>query len=102
MLVNALSTGTIYNLQVATQDVLHQPTRKSLFPALEPIIQAALEAGALAAFLSGGGSSIVALASGREMTIAYEMAEMARKWRVNGEAKVLKPSSRGCYVVSAI
>ena len=100
LLVNALATGAAEDLRVATQDALHQPARQGLFPAMEPIIKASLEAGALGAFLSGGGSSIVAFTRGREMTIGYEMAEMARKCRVGGALKVLRPSARGCYVAS--
>jgi homoserine kinase len=68
---------------------------------MESIIQAALQGGALGAFLSGAGSSIVAFTRGREVTVGYEMAEAARKWSVEGALKVLRPVSRGCYVVSA-
>ena len=35
------------------------------------------------------------------MTVGYEMAEAARLWGVSGAVKVLRPTPRGCYVVSA-
>ena len=101
LLVNALATGKAEDLRVATQDALHQPARQRLFPAMESIIQAALQGGALGAFLSGAGSSVVAFTRGREVTVGYEMAEAARKWGVDGAVRVLRPVSRGCYVVSA-
>jgi homoserine kinase len=101
LLVNALATGRVDDLGVATQDALHQPARQRLFPAMERIIQAALGAGALGAFLSGGGSSVVALTQEREMTIGYEMADVAEKSGVTGTFRVLRPTLRGCYVVSA-
>jgi hypothetical protein len=40
-------------LGVATQDRLHQPYRQVMFPAMERIFQAARDAGAYGAFLSG-------------------------------------------------
>ena len=51
LLVNALATGKAEDLRVATQDALHQPARRRLFPAMERVIQAGLAAGALGAFL---------------------------------------------------
>ena len=41
-------------------------------------MRAALAAGALGAFLSGSGPSILALTNGREFTVGYEMADVAR------------------------
>ena len=54
MLVNGLSTGRLDKLRVATQDVLHQPARQAIFPAMKYVLRAALDAGAAGAFLSGG------------------------------------------------
>ena len=42
------------------EDILHQPSRGELFPALFPIIAAANEAGAYGSYLSGGGSTVAA------------------------------------------
>ena len=99
LLVNALATGRLEDLRVATGDRLHQPYRQRLFPAMKTIFAAALEAGALGVFLSGSGSSILALTSGREMTVAYEMAEAARQASVPGAVKITGPTSRGAHVV---
>ena len=101
LLVNALATGRMEDLRVATQDRLHQPARQALFPAMKNIFRAALDAGALGVFLSGGGSTVLALTRGREMTIGYEMAEAAKLSSVNGEVKVTRPSLQGAHVVGA-
>lgn len=98
-LVNAMATGRLEDLRHATRDRLHQPYRKQLFPAMKVIFEAALDAGALGVFLSGSGSTILALTHGREMTVAYEMAEAARKATVEGEVKVTVPSPRGAHQV---
>ena len=65
---------------------------------MKVIIQAALDAGALGAFLSGAVSSILALCKGREMTIGYEMAEAGSKSGVGGEVIVTHPTLSGASV----
>ena len=99
LLVNALATGDLDRLAVATQDRLHQPPRQSIFHPMKVIMRAALDAGAHAAFLSGAGSTILALSSAREMTIGYEMAEAASKAGVDGDVIVTKPTAGGVRVL---
>ena len=99
MLTQALTTGNLSNLRIATQDKLHQPHREKIFPAMSQIFTAAMNAGASAVFLSGGGSSILALATSRLMTIGYEMANAADKAGVTGNLKVTRPSSKGAQVI---
>ena len=101
LLVNALATGRLDDLRLATMDRLHQPYRQKLFPAMKVIFSAALTGGALGVFLSGSGSTVLALTKGHEMTVAYEMAEAARQANIEGEVKITRPTSRGAYVVGA-
>ena len=61
--------------------------------------RAALDAGALGVFLSGAGSTVLALARGRELTIGCEMADAADKSGVDGTIRVTKPSPLGAHVV---
>jgi homoserine kinase len=100
LLVAALVEGFNELLWEATQDRLHQPARMQLFPQMPLIFAAAREAGALAAFLSGGGSTILALARGHEEEIASAMAEAARSGGVNGETKVVHLSDDGAHAVA--
>ena len=99
LLVNALATDDLDLLRVATQDRLHQPHRQSIFHPMRVILRAAMDAGAFGAFLSGAGSSVLALTSGREMTIGYEMAEAASKAGVEGEVVVTGVEGRGARTV---
>lgn len=99
LLVRAFSTGDLAHLAVATDDRLHQPARQAMFPAMKNIFRAALGAGALGVFLSGAGSSVLALARDREVTIGYEMADAAAKSGVTGALKITQPTSQGAYVV---
>ena len=99
LLVRALAIGDLAHLDTATADRLHQPARQRIFPAMKNIFRAALEAGALGVFLSGAGSSVLALARGRELTIGYEMADAAAKSGVEGTVKVTRPTNLGAHVV---
>ena len=99
LLVNALGTGRLDHLPLATRDRLHQPYRQKLFPAMKVIFQAAMKAGALGVFLSGSGPTILALTRGREMTVAYEMADAARQANVDGETKITRPTPQGAHPV---
>ena len=99
MLVNALATGDFTYFSLATEDRLHQPARQTIFPAMKNIFRAALASGALGVFLSGAGSSVLALTRDREMTIGYEMAEAASKSGVGGTFKITRPTSQGAHVV---
>ena len=98
LLVAGMATNHPEYLAIATQDRLHQPYRRPLFPAMKVIFQAALDAGALGVFLSGSGSTILALTQGREMTVAYEMAEAARQASVDGNVRVTQPTVRGAHL----
>lgn len=77
LLVAAVATGRLEALAEATVDRLHQPYRARLVPGLEECMAAARAAGALGAFLSGAGPSVLALvptdeAVGRRVAAAMQ------------------------------
>jgi homoserine kinase len=99
LLVAALASGRLELLDAATQDRLHQPARAKIFPAMQAIFQAAREAGALCAYLSGGGSTVLALAREGEEAIGRAMAQAAAKAGASGETIMTRPSDNGAHVV---
>ena len=99
LLVNSLATGNLGNLRFGLMDRLHQPYRQRLFPPMKVIFKAALDAGALGVFLSGSGSTILALTKGQEMTVAYEMAEAGRKAGLQGDVKITVPTAQGAHQI---
>ena len=101
LFVAGMATNHPDYLSVATQDRLHQPYRQSLFPAMKLLFEAARGAGALGVFLSGSGSTVMALAKGREMTVAYEMAEAARQAGVDGGVRITQPTVRGTHLLDS-
>lgn len=100
LLIAALSQGRLDLLDAATQDRLHQPARGQIFAAMDAIMGAAHEAGALAAYLSGGGSTVAALTTEREEDIARAMSDAALARGHTGRTIVTQPSPEGTIVIS--
>jgi homoserine kinase len=99
LLLTALQTGRYELIGKAMQDRLHQPYRQALFPAMPDIIQAALEAGAHGACLSGGGSSLIALASSRFHEVLNAMQVAAREAGIEGTGVVLRADQKGARTI---
>lgn len=68
LLTGSLVTGDLHNLQVAVGDCLHQPYRFSLIPGGEEVVRSAKGLGALGAFLSGAGPTIIAMVDKEDKT----------------------------------
>ena len=98
-LVNAMASSRPQDLAWATDDKLHQPYRLKLFPAMEAIFVGAMSGGALGVFLSGSGSTILALTQGNEQTVAGGMRSAAAQAGVSAYTMLTKPSQRGAHVV---
>ncbi|MHB8595344.1 MAG: homoserine kinase [Ktedonobacteraceae bacterium] len=99
LLMAALRAGRYELIGEAMQDRLHQPYRQTLFPAMPAIIDAALAAGAHGASLSGGGSSLIALASGHFHDILHAMQETAKSNGVDGTGMILRADQVGARVI---
>ncbi len=100
LLVASMESEHPEYLNIATQDRLHQPYRQTIFPQMKVIFAAAQAAGAFGVFLSGSGSTILALARDRAMTVAYEMFDAARLAGVDGRVEVTQPTVLGAHVVT--
>jgi len=108
-LINALSSNN------GVDDALQQTQRAAtVYPHLEPIVKAAILAGASAAYLSGAGPSVMALTSGAsgdiftqrykervDRAVAEAMLAAAKLHNVPGEVFITAPVEKGAHVVSA-
>lgn len=99
LLATCLATGRLDLLRVATQDALHQPWRRALFPAMEVLFRAALDAGALCAFLSGAGPAVLALTVHDADLVAHSLREAALRERVPGSTRLARPDMAGAHLV---
>jgi homoserine kinase len=90
-------------LRTAMEDRLHQAYRTSAYPALPALLDAALDAGALGAALSGSGSSVVAFTDSIEASdaVADALVRAAGSAGLEGSVQVLHPRTAGAVVVEA-
>lgn len=101
LLVAALTQGAWELLRTATQDRLHQPARTKLMPFMPAVFAAARKAGAHAAFLSGAGPTILALASSDWERVGAAMQRVAAEQETPGDYQVLSVATRGAHIVKS-
>jgi len=99
LLVAAMAAGRFDLLRTATADRLHQPARAKLFPAMYELFEAAVDAGAACAYLSGGGSAILAMTKGDTGPVEAAMEALAVRRGVAGRTLVTDFSERGAEVL---
>ncbi|MEX2032672.1 MAG: homoserine kinase [Dehalococcoidia bacterium] len=100
LVVAALTQRRYDALDVAVEDTLHQPARSQLFPAMYPIFEAAREAGAYGAYLSGGGSTVAAFVSpDLADAVAAAMLRRCGEHGVGAVTRVVAMSGTGAQVV---
>jgi homoserine kinase len=96
LLVHALHSGRYEVLREATQDRLHQPYRRHLYPWTAAAIEAALVAGCYGAAVSGAGPTVFALCPpGSGPAVAASMASAAPE---RGRALVTRVAESGMTV----
>ena len=98
LILAAIQSKQYELLRVAMQDRIHQPTRTNIFPLMPNLIKAAIDAGAFGAALSGGGSSIIALANKNFNEIGDAMKKAAKKHKLTGTSKTLEIINEGVFV----
>mmetsp|Transcript_5757 Transcript_5757/g.8639 ORF Transcript_5757/g.8639 Transcript_5757/m.8639 type:complete len:434 (-) Transcript_5757:1044-2345(-) len=112
-LVHSLCTGNLDNLKYGVEDKMHQPQRGGkLYNYLYPMIEAAQNAGASCAYLSGAGPTVMALTSGasgdiftqreKERTdtgVAKAMLKVADAHGIKGQLLVTQPVHEGARVI---
>ncbi len=102
LLIGALTSGRYELLGTATEDVMHQPARASLFPAMLPIFQAARDAGAYGVYLSGGGSTVAAFTdAARGEDVAGAMRTAAAAHGLTADTRVCAMRAEGVSVVES-
>jgi homoserine kinase len=96
----ALQTGRLDLLRDAAEDRLHQPYRAALIPGMDEVLAEGHRAGALAAFLSGAGPTLLALVSGDSHDVGTRMAV---RWHevsgVTADVRELPVDAEGAVVL---
>lgn len=99
LLVASMLTGKYENFDMVMEDRVHQPYRAALIPGMEEIFAHAKEAGALASYLSGAGSTLMAMVK-REDAAAFQekMAAYLKTLPHNWELTILEPDREGVRI----
>jgi homoserine kinase len=102
--VAGLATGRYELLKYLTVDRLHEPYRATVYPQLPRLIEAAREAGALGACLSGAGSTILAFADSMNGITRIEAAFVAAAADTDlpGQVVVVEPRNKGAKVLKLV
>lgn len=103
LLVAALASGQSEALAEATRDRLHQPYRLTLYPAGATLLHTAMQAGALGAFTSGAGPTVLALCADEPQAqqVGDALAATALRLGEPGQSLQLALIDRGAHVVVA-
>ncbi|HXG39302.1 MAG TPA: homoserine kinase [Candidatus Limnocylindrales bacterium] len=99
--IAGLSIGRVDLLRSLTVDRLHEPYRARVYPELPRLVEAARDAGALGACLSGAGSTIVAFSDSVAAIARVEAALQATAAELDlpGRLVVVPPRNVGASVV---
>ena len=99
LLVASMMTGKYENFDMAMEDCVHQPYRAQLIPGMHEIFKHAKEFGAVASYLSGAGSTLMAMvtkdqAEEFERKMSVYLGTLEHNWELN----LLKADMQGVLV----
>lgn len=99
LMTASLFSGSLENLKVATDDMLHQPFRMGLINGAETAFRVAFEAGAYGVYISGAGSTVMAIIGENDNSFAETVAiELKKNGIFNWTVTELKTDSVGAVV----
>lgn len=100
-LIAGLCTSNYDLIGRSLNDVIVEPVRKTLIPHFDDAKQAAIDAGALGAGISGSGPTIFALSKGRNIAddVAEALKHVYAKTKIDFEVYVSKINTEGVKVI---
>lgn len=99
LMTASLFSGSLENLKVATDDMLHQPFRMGLINGAETAFRVAFETGAYGVYISGAGSTIMAIIDDKDDLFADNIkVELKKNGIFNWTVTELKADSLGAVV----
>lgn len=90
-----LQEGQFGALKTCLEDSLHEPYRAELIPDFYKVIQSAEELGAYGAYLSGAGSTIMALCPSSDVKFPEKMEKALQNCEKQWQVKVLEVDTMG-------
>ncbi|HNX29286.1 MAG TPA: homoserine kinase [Syntrophomonadaceae bacterium] len=98
-LLASIFNNDFSHMFIAMDDKIYQPYRKQFIPGFDEVLKNAKKAGAIGAFLSGAGPSVIAFAEDREEMIGRSMKEIFADHDVACRILYLKPDQAGTLII---
>ena len=100
--IAGIALGRFDLLRVVTVDRLHEPYRATVYPQMPRLIEAARDAGAIGACLSGAGSTVIAFSDSIRSLSRIEGAFAAASADMDLEGRILvvSPRNQGAQVIA--
>lgn len=95
----ALHRGDFSALKICLKDQLHEPYRASLIPNFHDVIEEAIKMGAYGAYLSGAGSTIMAICPKSIVDFSKEMKEKLLEYENHWNVKPLEIDQEGVCLI---
>lgn len=98
MLISAMNNCELDKLRISVQDKIHQNYRKVLIRNMGEVFSKAQEYGSYAEFISGSGSTLIALIDSKNHEFYNNMKNFLNKLEDKWEIHILKPDFEGATV----
>ena len=99
LMTASLFSGRLENLKIATDDMLHQPFRMGLIKGADTAFRVAYETGAYGVYISGAGSTIMAIVDDKDDTFAARIGvELKKNGIFNWTVTELRTDSKGADI----
>ena len=99
LMTASLFSGRLENLKIATDDMLHQPFRMGLIKGADTAFRVAYETGAYGVYISGAGSTIMAIVDDKDDTFASRIGvELKKNGIFNWTVTELRTDSKGADI----
>lgn len=102
LMAGSLASGRYENLRVACGDRLHQPYRLSLIPGGAQVLEAALSLGAYGAYISGAGSTLMAILPAQcDSFFRALRCQLDMAGRAGWDIRLLSPDNTGAVITGS-
>lgn len=99
LMTASLFSGRLENLKIATDDMLHQPFRMGLIKGADTAFRVAYETGAYGVYISGAGSTVMAIVDEKDDTFAKRIeVELKKNGIFNWTVTELRTDSKGADI----
>lgn len=100
MLISALYNGELSKLRICFQDKIHQPYRKNLIKNSDYIFQKSMEFGSIGEFVSGSGSTLMAVLDKNEKQFVTSMRKSLSEFEDKWNVILLEPDLEGARIIT--